>query len=168
MPIMGRSRTGPTRRTALAGLGVLPASIAAANAGTQPPQPDYLPDNVPMNGKAGPGLKAFDEAMLKIMDRHGIPGASLAIAKEGKLVLAKGYGWANIASGKAIQPDTLFGLASLSKPLTAIAVLKLVEQGKLELDAPVFGLLKHIKLPARAQSDPRLPNVTVRHCLHHS
>ena len=85
-----------------------------------------------MNGKAGPGLKAFDEAMLKIMDRHGIPGASLAIAKEGKLVLAKGYGWANIASGKAIQPDTLFGLASLSKPLTAIAVLKLVEQGKLE------------------------------------
>lgn len=47
---------------------------------------------IPITGKAGPDLEPFDGAMLKIMDRHGVPGAALAIAKDGKLVFAKGYG----------------------------------------------------------------------------
>ena len=67
-----------------------------------------------------------------------------------------------------VQPDTLFGLASLSKPITAIATLKLVEQGKFGLDDSVFALLKHIRPPRGARVDPRLGRVTVRHCLNHS
>jgi hypothetical protein len=54
------------------------------------PHAPLLPDKVPITGKAGPGLEPFDTAMLKVMDRHGIPGAAFAFAKHGKLVLAKG------------------------------------------------------------------------------
>src|SRR5262245_33096392 len=121
-----------TRRAALAGLGGLAAATQVGEAQAQQPAPQFdLP--VPVKGKAGPGLEPFDTAMLSIMDRHGVPGAALAVARDGKLVLAKGYGWANLSSGIAVQPDTLFGLASISKPFTAVAALKLVEQGKLDL-----------------------------------
>jgi N-acyl-D-amino-acid deacylase len=165
-----------TRRAALAGIGGLAAATHFSNlaglgqAGlAQAQQLVRRPeDMVPIKGRAGPGLKPLDSAMLKIMDRHGIPGAALALAKDGKLVLAKGYGWANVGTGAAVEPDTLFGLASLSKPITAVATLKLVEQGKLGLDEAVFGLLKHIKPPRDARMDPRLRTVTVRQCLNHS
>jgi CubicO group peptidase (beta-lactamase class C family) len=165
-----------TRRAALAGLGGLAAAtqvtdiagvrtVGEAHAQQRLPQFD-LP--VPVKGQAGPGLEPFDTAMLQIMDRHGVPGAALAIARDGKLVLAKGYGWANVSSGVVVQPDTLFGLASISKPFTAVATLKLVEQGKLGLDDPVFDKLKHIRPPTGARVDPRLRTVTVRQCLNHS
>ena len=113
-------------------------------------------------------MEPFDPAMLTIMDRHGIPGAALAIVKDGKLLLAKGYGWANVTSGEPVLPDTLFGLASLSKTFTATAVLHLIDQGKLKLDDKVFGILKHIQPPRGARVDPRLHAVTVRQCLDHS
>lgn len=162
------NRARPTRRAILTGLGGA-ALCGAADA--RPPDAEHGPafeGKIPITGKAGPGLEPFDDAMVKIMERHGVPGAALAIAKAGKLVLAKGYGWANVMAGTAVKPDTLFGLASLSKVITATAVLKLVEQGKLDLDAPVFGLLKHVKAPAGAKTDPRVAEVTVRQCLNHS
>jgi N-acyl-D-amino-acid deacylase len=165
-----------SRRAALAGLGGLAATTSVASlappenvASAQPAQNFRPPEEaIPVKGKAGPGLEPFDAAMLALMERHGLPGASFAIAKDGKLVLAKSYGWANIATGDAVQPETLFGLASLSKPITAVAVLKLVEQGKLGLDDPVFGLIKHIAPPRGARVDPRLGAITVRQCLNHS
>ena len=94
--------------------------------------------------------------------------AALAIVKDGKLLLAKGYGWANVTSGEPVLPNTLFGLASLSKTFTATAVLHLIDQGKLKLDDKVFGILKHIQPPRGARVDPRLHAVTVRQCLDHS
>jgi CubicO group peptidase (beta-lactamase class C family) len=155
-----------TRRAALAGMAGL-GGLAAGE--TRAQQPFRAPEAaIPISGKAGPGLEAFDEAMLKIMDRHGVPGAALAIAKNGKLVLAKGYGWANAATGDPVQPDTLFGLASLSKTFTTAATLKLVEQGKLALDDRVFDVLNHIRPPRGARVDPRLGAVTIRQCLNHS
>jgi N-acyl-D-amino-acid deacylase len=106
--------------------------------------------------------------MRAIMDRHGLPGGAFALAKDGKLVFAKGYGWASVATGEAVQPDTLFGLASVSKPITAVATLKLVEQGKLGLDDSVFDILQGITPPRGAQVDRRLYTITVRQCLNHS
>jgi N-acyl-D-amino-acid deacylase len=141
-----------------------------ATLGVARAEPRFRPpdEEVPVKGKAGPGLEPFDKAMLAIMDRHGVPGAALAVAKNGKLLLAKGYGWANVATGDAVEPDTLFGLASLSKSFTATAILLLIDQGKLEIDAPIFELIKHIKPPRGAKVDPRFLDITVRQCLNHS
>jgi N-acyl-D-amino-acid deacylase len=172
---MSTGRTRITRRAALAGLGGLaaaaqiggPPGTGTARAGEGRPAAPFE-GKVPVTGKGADVLKPFDDAMLRIMDRHGLPGAALAVAKDGKLVLAKGYGWADVTTGAPARPDTLFGLASLSKPITAVATLKLVEQGKLGLDEPVFDHLRHIKPPGGARVDPRLRKVTVRQCLDHS
>ncbi|OAI39643.1 hypothetical protein AYO40_05625 [Planctomycetaceae bacterium SCGC AG-212-D15] len=166
------TRAKPTRRAALAalaGLGGLAASGEIRPGGAQTPA-DASPyqTKLPVRGKAGPGLEPFDSAMKAIMDRHGVPGAALAIAKGGKLLCARAYGWSNVAKGTASEPDTLFGLASLSKPITAVATMKLVEEGKLKLDDAVFDILNYIKPPPRTRVDPRLREITVRHCLDHS
>src|SRR5262249_61702147 len=128
-----RQRRGP-----LAGLGGLAAADVAGLPGAEPAsaaqaqQPaKAFSDAIPIKGKAGPGLEGFDTAMLQIMDRHGIPGAALAIAKDGKLVLARGYGWANVTTGEPVLPETLFGYCSLSKTITAVATLRLGEHGQL-------------------------------------
>lgn len=123
---------------------------------------------LPATGKAMAVLRPVDSAVATIVTRHGIPGAALAITKDGKLVCARGYGWANLATREQVQPDTLFGIASLSKTLTAVAILKLVEQGKLNLDDRAFEILKHIRPFPGARVDPRLGQITVRQLLHHS
>lgn len=122
----------------------------------------------PASGKLARGMEPLDSAVATMMSRHGIPGAALAIAKDGKLVFARGYGWANLATDERVQPDTRFGLASLSKTITALAVLKLVEQGKLNLDDKAFPIINHIKPLPKAKPDPRLEQITVRHLLNHS
>jgi CubicO group peptidase (beta-lactamase class C family) len=160
-----------TRRTVLAGFGALALRDRASGTIQQVPPSGHaraFEETIPITGKAGPGLDPFDKAVVQIMERHGVPGAALAITRGGKLVLAKGYGWANAAAGTPVNPDTLFGLASLSKTITAVAVLKLAEQGKLDLDARVFALLNYIRPPRGATVDPRLAAVTVRQCLNHS
>ncbi len=124
-------------------------------------------DKFPVHGKAGPGMEQFDNLVIAMMSRHGIPGGALAIAKDGKLVFAKGYGFADLGGDEA-GPQTLFGLASLSKPITAAAILKLIQEGKLRPDDPILELLKHIAPPRGAKMDPRLRTVTIRQALNHS
>jgi N-acyl-D-amino-acid deacylase len=141
--------------------------MTGAAAQPQPPQRRAY-EKVPVTGKAGPGLERLDLAMLDVMDRHGIPGAAFAFARGGKLLLAKGYGWADVTTGAPAEPNTVFGLASLSKSITAVAALKLVEQAKLGLDDPVLGILKDLQPPRGSRMDPRLSQVTVRQCLNHS
>lgn len=136
-------------------------------AATQPPGAKG-PNELPISGKAGPGLESLDEAVINIMERHGIPGASLAIAKDGKLVFAKGFGWAHIAIGLPVTPETLFALASISKPITALAILKLIEEGKLKLDEPAFAYIANIRPPRGSRVDPRLGKITIRQLLNHS
>jgi N-acyl-D-amino-acid deacylase len=175
MAIMTRQRKKMTRRAALAGLGgmALGANVWDASAGQgaaaqvgQPARPHE--DAIPISGRAGPGLEPLDAVMRTIIDRHGLPGAALALAREGRLILAKGYGWADLARSEQVQPGTRFGLASLSKPITAVATLKLIEKGKLRLNDSVFDLLSHIKPPQGTRIDNRLRTVTVHQCLNHS
>jgi CubicO group peptidase (beta-lactamase class C family) len=87
---------------------VLALCAWAASPSTQGPfalrQEDF-----PVSGKAGPGLEALDKAMHTIMTRHGIPGGALVVAKDGRLVFARGYGWADL-TGEPARPDTVFGL----------------------------------------------------------
>jgi N-acyl-D-amino-acid deacylase len=151
--------------SSIVGLATLSALVQPID-GQEPFRPPAT--SVPATGKAAALLKPLDTAAATMVQRHGIPGAALAIAKDGKLVFARGYGWANLATGDLVQPDTLFGVASLSKTLTAIAVLKLVEQGKLSLEDHPFEILNHIQPYRGAKVDRRLFEITVRQLLNHS
>jgi N-acyl-D-amino-acid deacylase len=175
---MTKPRSKLTRREALTRLGTgVGAAVAAEGAVARaqdrpappaPPTTRHLTEVFPVTGKAGPGLEGLDEVVLEVMEHHGIPGAALTIALDGRLILAKGYGWSDVTTGTPTQPDTRFGLASLSKPITATAVLKLVEAGKLGFDDRVFDLLKDLKPPRGTREDPRYRTITVRQCLNHS
>ena len=106
--------------------------------------------------------------MHEFMKEHRVPGASIAVTHQGRTVFARGYGSSDIAAKEIVQPTSLFRIASISKPITAIAILQLCEQGKLQLEDPVFSLLG-IRLNAEKKngSDPRLAEITVQHLLQH-
>ena len=90
-------------------------------------------------------------------------GAALAVTRNGKLVYTRGFGLADRDHAQSVQPNSLFRIASISKPVTAAAVLQLAERNKLTLDAKVVGLLE---LPA--PNDKRWNEITIDHLLHHT
>jgi N-acyl-D-amino-acid deacylase len=145
-----------------------PADDKAAAKGAPEPPPERTVGPLPVTGKGAAVFDPLDEAAVKILCRHGIVGGALAITKDGRLVLARGYGWADWEQGQPARPDTLFGLASVSKVFTTLAVLRLVEDKKLSLDDKAFEILKHLKPPRGAAADPRLGKITIRHLLNHS
>jgi CubicO group peptidase (beta-lactamase class C family) len=107
-------------------------------------------------------------ALWKLIHKHDIPGVTVAVMKDGRLVLADGLGWADEESWEPARADTLFRIASVSKSITAVTVLRLVEQGKLHLEDKAFALLPDITPPAGETPDPRLQAITVRDLLQHS
>jgi CubicO group peptidase (beta-lactamase class C family) len=119
--------------------------------------------------KQGRGvLPRFDEIVEEILQEHRIAGASLGIAKDGRLVLARGYGLADVDARKPVTPETLFSTASVSKPITAVAILKLVDEGKLRLEARLVDLFADLKpLDGPRPADPRFREVTVHQMLYH-
>jgi N-acyl-D-amino-acid deacylase len=112
-------------------------------------------------------LKSFDREMEAYMEARKVPGGALAVVKDGRLVYAKGYGWADRDRQERVQPDSLFRIASISKPVTGVAVLKLVEQGKLRLEDRAFDLVK-LSPPPGKTVDLRLASITIRQLLQHA
>lgn len=104
--------------------------------------------------------------ILEKMEAYNIPGISIAIAKEGKLVYAKGFGIANSTAKTNVNAKTLFQAASISKPITALAILKLVEQGKVDLDTDVNKYLKPWKVEKNDYTV--VEKVTLRRLLTHT
>ena len=90
------------------------------------------------------------------------------MVRNGQLVMARGYGLADIECDEPVQPDSLFRIASISKPITAVAVLKLVEEGRLDLDSKAFRLLEHLQGPAGTTIDSRIYDITILQLLQHS
>jgi len=84
------------------------------------------------------------------------------------LLLARGYGFANRERRAVVEPTSLFRLASLSKTITAVAVLQLVGEGRLELDDRVLPILGEIGPRADRITDVRVRDITVRHLLQHT
>lgn len=112
---------------------------------------------------------AFDQAMETFMAPRRVPGGALAVVKDRRLVYARGYGWADRENRVAATADSLFRIASISKPVTAVAVLKLVEEGRLDLEAKALELLKlEPFLEEGATFDRRLEQITIRQLLQHT
>ena len=83
----------------------------------------------------------LDSFVQRVMQAFEVPGVSLAIVKDGQVVVAKGYGVRKLGEPAAVDGKTLFGIASNTKVFTATALGLLVEEGKLEWDAPVIDYL---------------------------
>ena len=80
---------------------------------------------------------SIDEYIKREMQNQHIPSLSLAVVKDGKVIKAKGYGLANIETNTPATADTIFQIQSVTKQFTATAIMMLVEEGKVDLDAPV-------------------------------
>ncbi|PTX44653.1 CubicO group peptidase (beta-lactamase class C family) [Christiangramia gaetbulicola] len=100
------------------------------------------------------------------MEHYNVPGVSVAVVDNGKIKWAKGYGTANTTKGTKVDTNTIFQAASISKPLSALAVLKLVENGKLDLDKDVNNYLKDWKVPENEFT--KNEKVTLRRLLTHT
>ncbi|MFO0949373.1 MAG: serine hydrolase domain-containing protein [Planctomycetota bacterium] len=121
-----------------------------------------------ITGQADPRLASFDQMMIRFLEEHQVPGAAVAITRKGKLVYARGFGIADRERGTAVQPNSLFRIASISKPITAVAVLQLIHQGKLAFDDKIFSCLELEKsIDGTLASDSRLKQVTIRQLLEH-
>jgi N-acyl-D-amino-acid deacylase len=148
----------PSRRKLLAGAAGL---VALANTpGHAQPLASHGPR---ITGRSHPELAGLDEFMARFVREQQVTGAALAITQGGRLVYARGFGVADRQQGRAVQPTDLFRIASISKSITAVAVLQLAERARLDLDGGVWEMLA---LPEPA--DPRWKRVTVRHLLHHA
>ena len=116
-----------------------------------------------------PSLSAHDSGtadalMLRLMSTHNVPGAALALIKDGSIVLEKGYGFRDLAAHDPVTTATLFNIGSISKSFTALGVAQLVDQHQLDLDAPVIRYIPDLRL-----SDPQARQaLTLRQLLSHT
>jgi N-acyl-D-amino-acid deacylase len=123
---------------------------------------------VPISGAAVPGMVSYDQAVTAFMRKYAIPGGAVAVLRDGKLIYARGFGYADVENRTPVQPDALFRIASVSKPITAAAVMTLVEEGRLALDDRVAPFLAHLAPASGATVDPRWEQITIRHLLTHT
>jgi CubicO group peptidase (beta-lactamase class C family) len=126
------------------------------------------PAEIPISGAAVPGMQPYEQSVRDLMKKYGIPGGAVAVVRDGKLFYARGFGYADLEHKTPVQPDAQFRIASVSKPITAVAVMKLVEEGKLKLDDHVAPLIAHLNPAPGATVDPRWEQITIRHLLNHT
>src|SRR5450432_794807 len=117
-----------------------------------------------------PGSNAdIDSIVEKFMKKYDIPGLSLAIAKNDSLLYVKGYGYADVSTQQEVTDSSLFRIGCLSQPITAMAIHKLVEQGKITMDQKVFcdgGILGNDY--GSKPYDARVKDITVKELLDNS
>lgn len=103
------------------------------------------------------------EAIIQqAMTVYPIPGFAMCIVKDGQVVYSKGFGFADLASKRPVTPQSLLLQASVTKSLVAMAILRLAEQGKIDLDEPVTTYLPYFTM-----ADERYKAITVRMLLSH-
>ena len=121
------------------------------------------------SGYQVPELANFDTAMNSLLKQYNVPGGELAITYQGRLIYSRGFGFADTAKKAFVQPSNIFRIASLSKPITAITIMHLVEKGLLTLEDTVFGIHGILKdTMYKKILDPRVYTITIRNLLNHS
>jgi len=146
----------------LAVCGALLALATAASARTAP-RPQATPVGAAGATAVPAQLQDFDAYMADTLKTFKVPGIAVAIVKDGKLVLAKGYGVRELGQPAKVDADTLFAIASNTKAFTAAALQMLADEGKLDMDARVIDYL-----PGFRMSDPYVTHeMRVRDLLAH-
>lgn len=109
--------------------------------------------------------RTLDAIAPRILRQYSVPGVAVALIKNGEVVWMKGYGVADTTSTKPITPETLFNVGSISKTATGWGLMRLVDGGKINLDAPVDSYLKRWRLPPSSFDNDQ---VTIRRLLSHT
>ena len=104
----------------------------------------------------------FENLIVDAMIRDHVPGLSLAVVKEGKVIYARGFGARRFKDNAPATPNTLYGVGSCTKPFTAMAIMQLIEQGKLDAHDPIKKHLPEFKIGK--DENP----ITLHHLLTHS
>ncbi|MFC7384757.1 serine hydrolase domain-containing protein [Sphaerisporangium rhizosphaerae] len=128
-----------------------PAAAAVVTAPAPSPAPSTAPST-------GPSPAAIDAYLRRAMKSTGLPGMSVVVTHRDRVVLARGYG--HDADGEPVTETTPMRVASVSKSFTAMAVMTLVDDGRLSLDEPVADRLREFRM-----ADPRAGRITVRQLL---
>ena len=116
-----------------------------------------------------PIFSEADRLIEGFLAKHKVPGASVTISNAGKIVYSKGFGLADVETNSQVTSSSLFRIASLSKPITAVAILQLVENEKLKLEDKVFSILDfEAEIEAAGEAfDARLRDITIEQLLLH-
>jgi CubicO group peptidase (beta-lactamase class C family) len=139
------------------------------------PLPRARPENVGMSSER---LARISTVLKADIEAGRIPGAVIAIARHGKLVMLDAYGWRDKAAGVAMTTDTIFNIASMTKPMTTVGALMLYEQGKILIDDPLskyFPKFANMRVAARdangeptAETVPANRQITIQDLLRHT
>ncbi|HZP92768.1 MAG TPA: serine hydrolase domain-containing protein [Burkholderiales bacterium] len=113
---------------------------AAAMAG--PPLPQAEPEDTGMSSER---LARVDATIQRAIDSGELPGAVVMIARDGRLVYSKAFGWQDKAKSLPMREDSIFRIYSMTKPIVTVAAMTLVEEGRLSLDEPVSKYIPELK-----------------------
>jgi CubicO group peptidase (beta-lactamase class C family) len=115
------------------------------------------------------GSRIIEKEAGEFLQQWNLAGMTMSIVKDGKLVYAHGFGYADVDAKQPVEAGNLFRIASVSKLITAVSIIKLVEKKVISLDSKVFGPNAILKDPVfNSVKDKRLYNITVRHLLAHA
>ena len=143
---------------------LLVALILGACQPIQPAAPGLEPvTQVPMLALDVATVAKIETLVKEIMTNGQVPGAAVGVVKDGELVYAKGFGVTELGSDDPVTPDSVFHMGSVAKTPTAVAIMQLVAEGKIDLDAPLTEYLPYFTL-----ADPDLSEVTIRRLLSHT
>lgn len=102
----------------------------------------------------------INELVSQELQANNVPGYAIAVIKNGAVIFKQGYGVANIETGQRVTPQTVFGLASMTKTFTAVALLSLVDRGLIGLDDPLEKYLNGLSRPYRQLRIRQLASMT--------
>jgi len=149
--------------------------LASSAAFAQDPLPRARPEEV---GLSSERLARIGATLKADIAAGRIPGAVIAIARHGKLVMLDAYGWRDKSAGIAMTTDTIFNIASMTKPMTTVGALMLYEQGKLLIDDPLsryFPKFSAMRVAARdangeptADTVPAIRQITIQDLMRHT
>ena len=109
--------------------------------------------------------KQLNKKIPKLLNKYGVTGTAVALIHNGKVMWTEGYGFADKEKGIKVTPNTVFQAASISKAVTAWGIMKLVEEGRLDLDTPVENYLTRWHIPPSEYDEN---GVTARRLLSHT
>jgi len=155
-----------TRRSVL--VFMMSLALVGTPAGMRADDPLASPESV---GFSSAGLKSFQQAMRALVDEHQLAGVTTLVARHGKVVHFDAYGVQALESKKPVAKDTIFRIASMTKPIAGVAMMMLWEEGKWTLDDPVA---KHIpefaglKVATAGGEVPQTKPMTMRQLMSHT